>query len=70
MQKIATSFEQMLENGSAVYLVAKVVLTAVKSENPSLRYLAGKDVEMWIEGKKTMSDDEFYKMMKQNMVTK
>lgn len=70
MQKIAASFEQMLENGSAVDLVAKVVLTAVKSENPSLRYLAGKDVEMWIEGKKTMSDDEFYKMMKQNMVTK
>jgi NAD(P)-dependent dehydrogenase (short-subunit alcohol dehydrogenase family) len=65
MQKIAASFGQMLENGSAADLVAKVVLKAVKSENPSLRYLAGKDVEMWIEGRKSMSDDEFYKMMKQ-----
>jgi hypothetical protein len=70
MQKIAASFEQMLENGSNADLVAKVVLKAVKSENPSLRYLAGKDVEMWVEGKKSMSDDEFYKMMKQNIVTK
>jgi NAD(P)-dependent dehydrogenase (short-subunit alcohol dehydrogenase family) len=70
MQKMATSFEQMLENASSADLVAKVVLKAVRSENPSLRYLAGKDVEMWIEGKKSMSDDEFYKMMKQNLVTK
>jgi NAD(P)-dependent dehydrogenase (short-subunit alcohol dehydrogenase family) len=70
MQKMATSFEQMLENGSSADLVAKVVLKAIRSENPSLRYLAGKDVEMWIEGKKSMSDDEFYKMMKQNLVTK
>jgi NAD(P)-dependent dehydrogenase (short-subunit alcohol dehydrogenase family) len=69
MQKMATSFEQMLENGSSADLVAKVVLKAIRSENPSLRYLAGKDVEMWIEGKKSMSDDEFYKMMKQNLVT-
>jgi NAD(P)-dependent dehydrogenase (short-subunit alcohol dehydrogenase family) len=70
MQKMTTSFEQMLENGSSADLVAKVVLKAIRSENPSLRYLAGKDVEMWIEGKKSMSDDEFYKMMKQNLVTK
>jgi hypothetical protein len=28
------------------------VLKAVTSENPTLRYLAGKDVETWIEGKK------------------
>jgi NAD(P)-dependent dehydrogenase (short-subunit alcohol dehydrogenase family) len=63
MQNMATRFEQMLENASSADLVAKVVLKAIRSENPSLRYLAGKDVEMWIEGKKSMSDDEFYKMM-------
>lgn len=70
MQKMATSFGQMLENASSADIVAKIVLKAIRSENPSLRYLAGKDVEMWIEGKKSMSDDEFYKMMKQNLVTK
>jgi NAD(P)-dependent dehydrogenase (short-subunit alcohol dehydrogenase family) len=66
MQKMSTSFEHMLENASSPDLVAKVVLQAVTSENPSLRYLAGKDVEMWIEAKRNMSDDEFYKMMKQS----
>jgi NAD(P)-dependent dehydrogenase (short-subunit alcohol dehydrogenase family) len=68
MQKMATSFEHMMENGSSPDLVAKVVLKAVTSENPSLRYLAGKDIETWMEGKRNMSDEEFYKMMKQNLI--
>src|SRR5215213_10802450 len=67
MQKMSASFEHMMENASSSPdLVAKVVLQAVTSENPSLRYLAGKDVEMWIEAKRNMSDDEFYKMIKQS----
>jgi NAD(P)-dependent dehydrogenase (short-subunit alcohol dehydrogenase family) len=67
MQKMSTSFEHMLENASSSPdLVAKVVLQAVTSENPSLRYLAGKDVETWIEAKRNKSDDEFYKMVKQS----
>jgi hypothetical protein len=75
IRKMSTSFEHMLENASSSSssssssppdLVAKVVLQAVTSENPSLRYLAGKDVEMWIEVKRNMSDDEFYKMMMQS----
>ena len=69
MQKMSTTMEQMLENASSSPdLVAKVVLQAVTSENPSLRYLTGKDVETWIEAKRNMSDDEFYKMMKQNLI--
>lgn len=68
MQKIASSFEHMMENGSSPDLVAKVVLKAVTSENPSLRYLAGKDIETWMEGKRNMSDEEFHKMMKQNLM--
>ena len=66
MQKMSTSFEHMLENASSPDVVAKVVLKAVTSKNPSLRYLAGKDVEMWIEAKRNMSDDQFYKMIKQS----
>ena len=66
MQKMSTSFEHMLENASSPDVVAKVILKAVTSENPSLRYLAGKDVEMWIDAKRNMSDDQFYKMIKQS----
>ena len=68
MQKMATSFEHMMENGSSPDLVAKVVLKAVTSENPSLSYLDGKDIETWMEGKRNMSDEEFYKVMKQNFM--
>jgi len=68
MQKMAASFEPMLENGSSADVVAKVVLNAVTSENPSLKYLAGKDIETWMEAKRSMSDEEFSKTMKQNLM--
>src|SRR6478672_75877 len=59
MQNVATSFQHMLEGGSSSDVVAKVVLKAVTSENPSPKYLAGKDVEAWVQGKTSMSDEEF-----------
>jgi NAD(P)-dependent dehydrogenase (short-subunit alcohol dehydrogenase family) len=68
MQKMAASFEPLLENGSSADVVAKVVLKAVTSENPSPKYLAGKDIEAWMEAKTSMSDEEFHNMMKQNLM--
>jgi NAD(P)-dependent dehydrogenase (short-subunit alcohol dehydrogenase family) len=68
MQKTATVFENMMANASSPDLVAKVVLNAVTNENPNLRHLAGKDVETWLDSKRNMSDEEFYKMMKQNLM--
>jgi NAD(P)-dependent dehydrogenase (short-subunit alcohol dehydrogenase family) len=65
-QAIASAFEKMMKNASSPEMVAKVVLEAVTNENPNLRYLAGKDVETWLDAKRSMSDEEFYKMMKQN----
>ncbi|MGA8082034.1 MAG: hypothetical protein WB988_09235 [Candidatus Nitrosopolaris sp.] len=65
---MARSLVHTMENGSSADVVAKVVLKAVTSENPSLRYLAGKDVETLIAAKKNMSDEEFYNMMKQNLM--
>jgi hypothetical protein len=68
MKHMVSYIEHVLANRSSPDVVANVVLKAVTSENPSLRYLAGKDVEGWIEEKRSMSDEEFYKMMKQNMM--
>jgi len=69
MQKTATVIENMMANASSPPdLVAEVVLNAVTNENPNLRYLAGKDVETWLDSKRNMSDEEFYKMMKQNLM--
>jgi hypothetical protein len=55
MQNMAASTEQMQENWSSPDLVAKVVLEAVTSENPSLRYLAGNDAVRTLKAKITMS---------------
>ncbi|HEX5976194.1 MAG TPA: SDR family NAD(P)-dependent oxidoreductase, partial [Nitrososphaeraceae archaeon] len=70
MQKTATGFEEMMKNASSPPdLVAKIVLNAIRDENPSLRYLAGSDVERWLGGnKRKMADEELYKMMKQNLM--
>jgi hypothetical protein len=49
---------------TATGIVANIILEAVTSKNPKLRYLPGKDVEAWAANKKTMSDTEFLNMMK------
>jgi NAD(P)-dependent dehydrogenase (short-subunit alcohol dehydrogenase family) len=66
-QNMASAFEEMVKNASSPELVAKVVLEAVTNENPHLRYVAGKDAETLSAAKRNMSDEEFYKMMKQNL---
>jgi NAD(P)-dependent dehydrogenase (short-subunit alcohol dehydrogenase family) len=68
IQKMVTGLEEMMKNGSSPDLVAKVVLNAAINENPSLRYLARNDVEQLLESKRKMPDEEFYKMMKQNLM--
>ena len=68
MQKTIAGFEEMMKNASSPELVAEVVLNAIRDENPSLRYLAGSDVETWLGGKRKMADEELYKMMKQNLM--
>ena len=42
--------------------------TLVRRENPNSKYLAGKDAEMLMEAKKSISKEEFSKMMKQNLM--
>jgi NAD(P)-dependent dehydrogenase (short-subunit alcohol dehydrogenase family) len=68
MRRAAAGFEKMMKNASSPDVVAKVVLNAIRDENPSLRYLAGSDVETWLGGKRKVADEELYKMMKQNMI--
>jgi NAD(P)-dependent dehydrogenase (short-subunit alcohol dehydrogenase family) len=68
MQKVATGFGEMMKNASSPDLVAKVVLNAIRDKNPSLRYLAGDDVEKWLGGKRKIADEEMYKTMRQNLM--
>ena len=68
MKKLNAVLASIRENASSPDLVAKVVLNAVTSENPSPKYLAGKDMETWMEAKRSMSDEDFRKTIKQNFM--
>jgi hypothetical protein len=64
MQKIMTNMSELAKNASSAELVANVILDAASNPNPRLRYLAGKDVESWAAGKKSMDELEFFNMIK------
>jgi NAD(P)-dependent dehydrogenase (short-subunit alcohol dehydrogenase family) len=70
MQMMSSNQERMLENGSDADPVASVVAEAATAKEPNFRYLAGKDVQQMMAAKKSMSDEEFQKMMKQGLTDK
>lgn len=67
MQKSAAVSNQLFQSGSAPELVAKVVLKAINTPNPNLRYLVGKDVEEWVKSKESMTDAEFHNLMAKDL---
>lgn len=68
IQRMAGNWTTMMQNASPAEVVAKKVLEAATAESPDLRYLAGKDVEGWVQARKSMSDAEFFAMIRQNML--
>jgi NAD(P)-dependent dehydrogenase (short-subunit alcohol dehydrogenase family) len=72
MQKVENHFKSMLENissSSPPEEVAKVIIQALTSENPQLRYTVGNDAATIIQAKRTMSDAEFGDLMKQQFLS-
>jgi NAD(P)-dependent dehydrogenase (short-subunit alcohol dehydrogenase family) len=68
MQMMSSIRDRMLKNASDADLVAEVVVEAATAKEPNLRYLAGKDVQQMVAAKRSMSDEEFQKMMKQGVM--
>jgi NAD(P)-dependent dehydrogenase (short-subunit alcohol dehydrogenase family) len=69
MQKVKNHFKSMMENASSSSPpeeVAKVILQAITSENPQLRYTVGNDAATLIQARMNMHDKEFKKMIMQN----
>ena len=46
--------------------VAKVILKAITTTNPDLRYVVGNDAAGLLESKNSMTDSEFRKFMMKN----
>jgi NAD(P)-dependent dehydrogenase (short-subunit alcohol dehydrogenase family) len=68
MQMMSSIRDKMLKNASDADLVAEAVVEAATVKEPNLRYLAGKDVQQMVAAKRSMSDEEFQKMMKQGVM--
>ncbi len=72
MQKVENHFNSMMDNTSSSSPpeeVAKIILQAVTSENPELRYTAGNDAATILQAKRTMSDAEFGNLIKQQFLS-
>ena len=65
MQKVKNNFKSNLENESSLpEEVAKVILQAVMSEYPKLRYTVGTDASRIIQARTNMPDKEFQQIVK------
>ncbi len=70
IQKLNAGFSSIVENAPPPLEVAKVILKAVTSEEPELRYTVGDDAAAMIQAKISMSDAEFGKLMKKQFLSK
>jgi short-subunit dehydrogenase len=68
IQKMDASISSIVEHATPPEEVAKAILHAVISNNPELRSLVGNDIIMMLETKKSMSDEDFRKMMMQSII--
>jgi NAD(P)-dependent dehydrogenase (short-subunit alcohol dehydrogenase family) len=69
LQKIKDHFKSMMENESSPpEEVAKVILEAITSENPQLRYTVGHDAATLIQARLNMPETQFKKMIVQNFL--
>lgn len=65
MKYVKSVINEIANNGTDPKYVADIVLDAVTTVKPKLRYLAGKDVEKIMKTKERMSDEDFHSALKQ-----
>ena len=69
-QKIFEAFLPMLEYAFPTKIVADVILEAVNSDNPNIRYTVGDDAKSIVEARKKLSDKEFENWVKEGFFEK
>lgn len=63
MKKFETSLSSIVKNGSPASKVANVILDAIKTPTPNLRYTAGDDAAFLAQKRKELSDPDFKKLV-------
>jgi len=66
-QKVIMGVKMMAELGTPPSEAAKVILNAIKEENPRPRYIVGNDAQMFLEAKKVKTDTEFENYLKKEL---
>jgi len=70
MQSPSKAIEKMLKHRLYPEEVAKTVIQAIENPKPKLRYIVGKDAEELIELRRKTSDEEFFRIVGQNILKK
>ena len=65
--KVIMGISMMAEMGTPPQEVAKIIIKAIKSENPLPRYTVGNDAAMFLEAKKSKTDMEFENYIKKEL---
>ena len=63
MQKLQSSLNSLLKNGTPPAKVAEVILNAITAPAPNLRYTAGDDAAFLAQKRKELPDSEFQKLV-------
>ena len=58
-QRMLRVFEAALKQPSMPIAVAEIILNAIETDNPKLRYLVGPDAIVLMNGRRSMSDEEW-----------
>jgi short-subunit dehydrogenase len=63
MQKLQSSLNSILKNGTLPIKVAEAILNAITTSSPHLRYTVGDDAALLAQKRKELSDSEFQKLV-------
>ena len=63
MQKLQSSINSVFKNGTPPAKVAEVILNAITTPNPNLRYTVGEDAALLAQKRKDLPDSEFQKLV-------
>ncbi len=66
-EKVMKGLEMMCEMGTPAEEVARIIVNALRSENPLPRYPVGNDAVMFLEAKKNKTDIEFENYIKKEL---
>jgi NAD(P)-dependent dehydrogenase (short-subunit alcohol dehydrogenase family) len=63
MQKLQSSLYSLVKNGTPAAKVAEVILEAITTPSPNLRYTAGDDAAFLVQKRRELQDPEFQKLV-------